>query len=84
MYLFPRHFYSRPPSIWYGLGQDGVGVVIVENEHVVVAAEGLYGESACLVGVRACKRFGVDGQEYVMGDRVVCFLRRCYVVNLCG
>ena len=38
-------------------GKDGIGIVGVHNKDVVVATARLYGETACLVGVRAREVF---------------------------
>ena len=38
-------------AVWDTDGMDGVGILVVENEHVVVAAAGRDGKQACLIGV---------------------------------
>ena len=38
-------------AVWNADGMDGIGILVVENEHVVVSAAGRDGKQACLIGV---------------------------------
>ena len=62
-------------SIGYGFDEDGVRVVVVKHEHVVVTASRLNWEFPCLIQIGPGEHFVVDdGKEYGLCSWIFWFL----------
>lgn len=55
-------------AVWYGLYVDGVGVMMVEDKEVIVAAAGGNGEASGLIGIGLDEIVAINEQgKDVMG-----------------
>ena len=71
----PCHTYCTALSIWNSCCEDGVGVIIVEDEDIFISAAGCDWKTTSLIGVGSGEFFVVDeGEKSIMRSRVGWFL----------
>ena len=65
-------FYRVFSAVWYRFGKDGIAVKIKENKKVIIAADGRYNKSTCLISAYFFS-YGLTINVSLMSMKTWCF-----------